>query len=326
MPAMQRAMQMTGEERIAFLGGGSMARALIGGLLREQINPAHICVGEPRAAAREALSAELGVAVSPDNRTALAGAALVVLAVKPQDAAGALQALGATRAGAAPAPVLLSIAAGLRIAQLAQVVPPDVPIVRAMPNRPALVGAGVTGLYAPPHTPSHARALAELVGRAAGRAVWLRAESDLDTVTALSGSGPAYFFLLAEELARAAEALGLPAETAGLLAAETLYGAGALAHRVAPEAAAAGLAQERRAVTSRGGTTEAALRVLQESDFPALIARALQAAAARAAELSAGVSSVASSAGPPETSRVNSAPQGVRPVPPESLFGPGHRR
>ncbi len=317
-------MQMNGAERIAFLGGGSMARALISGLLRERIAATQICVGEPRGEARAALAADLGVAVSADNGQAVAAATLVVLAVKPQDAARALQALHGARAGAQP-PVLLSIAAGLRIAQLAQALPPDVPVVRAMPNRPALVGAGITGLYAPPLAPPHARALAELVGRAAGRAVWLRAESELDIVTALSGSGPAYFFLLAEQLARAAEALGLPAETAALLATETLHGAGALARGMAGGAAgAAELAAERRAVTSRGGTTEAALRVLQEGGFDTLVARALQAAATRAAELAA--VPAAAGAAEPAGSAPDPASQGSRAVPPASVFGPGHRR
>ena len=150
---------------------------------------------------------------------------------------------------------------------------------RAMPNRPALLGAGVTGLYAPPSVTPAQRALAELVGAAAGRAVWLRTEAELDIVTALSGSGPAYFFLLAEQMAQAAQSLGLEHDTAALLAAETLHGAGLLAHQ------GTSLADERAAVTSRGGTTEAALRVLHEGGFEALVARALQAASARSAEL-----------------------------------------
>ncbi|HTW74775.1 MAG TPA: pyrroline-5-carboxylate reductase [Steroidobacteraceae bacterium] len=325
-------MQAQGTERIAFLGGGHMARALIGGLLRERIAPAQIRVGEPRAEAREALAGELGVEVSPDNRHALAGATLVVLAVKPQDATCALQALyasgsAAPSAGAGAAaqpPVLLSIAAGLTIAQLARASPPGTPIVRAMPNRPALLGAGITGLYVPPQTPPRARALAELIGRAAGRAVWLRTEDELDVVTALSGSGPAYFFLLAERLARAAQALGLPADTAELLAAETLYGAGVLAHQVAAAGpGAASLAQERRAVTSRGGTTAAALQVLEEGGFDALIARALQAAAARAAQLAAGTGMPAAAA--PEDAGHGSAPSGTREATPASVYGPGHR-
>lgn len=325
-----RPMQTDGTERIAFLGGGHMARALIGGLLRERIAPAQICVGEPRVQAREALTGEFGVAVSPDNARAVAEATLVVLAVKPQDAAGALQALHAPRrdvqaAGTAETtqPVLLSIAAGLTIAQLAHASPAGMPIVRAMPNRPALLGAGVTGLYAPPPIPARARAYAELIGRAAGRAVWLRGESELDLVTALSGSGPAYFFLLAEELARAAEALGLAADTATLLAAETLYGAGALAHRVAAgDPGGPSLADERRAVTSRGGTTAAALRVLEAGGFDALIARALQAAAARAAELAAS-SAMAPAAEPAAASIPSASSRGITPV---SVYGPGHRR
>jgi pyrroline-5-carboxylate reductase len=201
----------------------------------------------------------------------------VVLAVKPQDAGHALRALRERLLEQRP--VVLSIAAGLRIADLAQACPAGIAIVRAMPNRAALLGAGITGLYAPPSVTAAQRSLAELVGAAAGRAVWLRTEAELDVVTALSGSGPAYFFLLAEQMAQAAQALGLEGDTAALLAAETLYGAGLLAHEGAP------LAEQRAAVTSRGGTTEAALRVLHEAGFEALIARALQAAAARSVQL-----------------------------------------
>jgi pyrroline-5-carboxylate reductase len=220
-----------------------------------------------------------------------------VLAVKPQDASQALAALH----GSTTLPSLLSIAAGLPIRRLAEGCPPATSIVRAMPNRPALVGAGITGLYAPAEVPAAVRARAERVVSAAGRVVWLREERELDLVTALSGSGPAYFFLLAEELARAAEAGGLAADTAALLAAETLYGAGQLAHHVLAEGRAelASLAAERIAVTSRGGTTEAALNVLQNGDFGALVARALQAAAARSAELAHVSAPKQGTAGPP---------------------------
>jgi pyrroline-5-carboxylate reductase len=223
--------------------------------------------------------------------------------------------------------VLLSIAAGLTIAQLAQACPADVAIVRAMPNRPALLGAGITGLYAPPDIPPRARTHAELIGRAAGRAIWLRAESELDLVTALSGSGPAYFFLLAEQLARAGEALGLAADTAALLAAETLYGAGALAHRVAEgDPDAPSLAEERRAVTSRGGTTEAALRALHEGGFDALIARALQAAAARATELAGGTAAASTVTAVAAAGTPQPAAQDGRSAASGSVYGPGHRR
>jgi pyrroline-5-carboxylate reductase len=176
-------------------------------------------------------------------------------------------------------PLLLSIAAGLRLADLARACPQGTAIVRAMPNRPALVGAGITGLYAASDVSAAQRELAEMVGRAAGSAVWLRTEAELDIVTALSGSGPAYFFLLAEELARAAQDLGLERDTAQRLASGTLYGAGLLARDETD------LAQQRVAVTSKGGTTEAALQALTEGGFAQLVRAALQAAARRSVEL-----------------------------------------
>jgi pyrroline-5-carboxylate reductase len=263
--------------RIAFIGGGNMARALLGGLLRQGLPAGQLSVGEPQPSAREQLQRELGVAATADNEAALAGAALVVLAVKPQSCAQVLPAL--QRALQVQRPVLLSIMAGVRVADLARLCPAGLPIVRAMPNRPALVGAGVTALYAPAAVTDAQRALAELVARAAGRVVWLRAEAELDIATALSGSGPAYFFLLAEHMAQAAIALGLDRDTALMLAVETLHGSGALAH------GAASLAEQRAAVTSRGGTTEAALTVFAEGGFEVLVASALRAGAARSAEL-----------------------------------------
>jgi pyrroline-5-carboxylate reductase len=271
-------MQSGNPSRIAFIGGGAMARALIAGLLRRGVAPRQISVGEPSPQARTALQRESGIdATSADNAAAAAGADLLVLAVKPQDASSALAGLRPTLLERAP--VVLSIAAGLRLADLARACPPGTAIVRAMPNRPALLGAGVTGLFAAPSVTAAQRALAELVGAAAGRAVWLRSESELDIVTALSGSGPAYFFLLAEHMAQAAQSLGLEPATAALLAADTLHGAGLLAHQDGS------LADQRAAVTSRGGTTEAALRVFELGGFDSLVARALQAASARSSQL-----------------------------------------
>jgi pyrroline-5-carboxylate reductase len=279
-------MQSPQTATIAFIGGGNMARALIAGLLRRAVAPGQIRVGEPSPEARAALQREWGIESSADNAAAARDASLLVLAVKPQAAGQALRTVY-------PAllehhPVVLSIAAGLRLADLARACPPGTAVVRAMPNRPALLGAGVTGLYAPASVTAPQRALAELVGAAAGRAVWLRTEAELDVVTALSGSGPAYFFLLAEQMAQAAAALGLAPATATLLAAETLYGAGQLAHQ------GTALAEQRAAVTSSGGTTEAALRVLQQGGFDALIARALQAASERSAQLADMLSSTQS--------------------------------
>jgi len=284
MPAVDQA----DTDRIGFIGGGHMAHALIAGLLRQGLPAGRICVGEASAPARAALARDFNVTVSADNAAAVSGAALVVLAVKPQDALAVLRELQG-QWGADT--VLLSIAAGLPVEALAQACAAAIPIVRAMPNRAALVGAGITALYAPSRVGPPQRARAERIGAAAGRTVWVRSEAELDVVTALSGSGPAYFFLLAERLAQAATALGLPADTATLLAVQTLHGAGLLAQRAAAADGTAlgrALAEERRAVTSRGGTTEAALRVLAEGGFDALVAQALQAAAARAAELAEG--------------------------------------
>jgi pyrroline-5-carboxylate reductase len=268
---------------IAFIGGGHMARALIAGLLHQGTPPHSLSVGEPLPEARAALTGEFGIRAEADNGVAIMSARVIVLAVKPQAAPAVLRSLPA--AALAHRPLLLSIAAGLRIADLAQLLAVELPIVRAMPNRPALLGKGITGLFAAPSVTAAQRSMAERVAAAAGRFVWLRAERELDVVTALSGSGPAYFFLLAEQLAQAAIELGLEPATALLLARETLHGSGALARGDTT------LAQERAAVTSRGGTTEAALRALDSGGFGALVGSALRAAASRSAELADSLSS-----------------------------------
>jgi pyrroline-5-carboxylate reductase len=267
-------------KRLAILGAGNMGRALIGGLLRSGTRPEQISVGEPIAAAREALARDLGITATTDNLAAVSGAAVVVLAVKPQDAAAVLTAL-AGRWGAR-GPLLISVAAGLRVATLQAWCGPGVAVVRAIPNRPALVGAAATGLFAPPRVAASQRATAEQVFKSVGEVVWVPTEDALDVVTALSGSGPAYFFLLAELMAEAAERLGLEGPAARRLAAATLYGSGLLAHD-----GDADLTRLRAEVTSRGGTTEAALRVLEDAGLRASVARALEAAAQRGRELAA---------------------------------------
>jgi len=264
--------------QIAFLGGGNMARALIQGLLRQGFSSSQLRVGEPLAAQRERLQHDFRLLATADNHAVIAGAAVVVLAVKPQQMnevlAAAWPALERAR------PLLLSIAAGLQIADIAAGAP-GLPIVRAMPNRAALVGAGATGLYAEAAVSAEARALAESIMGTAGSVVWVQRESDLDIVTALSGGGAAYFFLLAERLAAAAAALGLDPDTARTLATQTLRGAGALA------AGTESLAEQRAAITSRGGTTEAALASLEQGGFDKLIAAAVSAATRRGAALAA---------------------------------------
>ncbi len=193
-------------DRIAFLGGGNMARAMIAGLLRQGRPAQCISVGEPREGVRAELARQFSIAVYAENGRAVLEAALIVLAVKPQDAVEALKSLRTLWQENPPA--MLSIAAGLRIEGLARLCPPGMTIMRAMPNRPALLAAGVTGLYASASTATGARVLAEQVAAAIGRVVWLGAEAELDVVTAVSGSGPAYFLLLAEQLALAGQSCG----------------------------------------------------------------------------------------------------------------------
>ncbi len=256
-----------------------MARALIAAL-RQAGHPAQdIIVGEPAAGQRDLIARELGVTAIPDNATAVRGAGVVVLAVKPQDMAGVVDPLRAELA--AGRPVVLSVAAGLRVADLAAFCGAGTRIVRAMPNRPAFVGAGATGLYAGPGVDADDRARCEQVMAAAGRVVWIDDEALMDAVTAVSGSGPAYFFLLAEALAEAGIAQGLPPAAARQLAAATLHGAGMMA-----AADDVDLARLRAEVTSRGGTTEAALRALEAAGFEAAVAAAVQAATERGRELS----------------------------------------
>ncbi|MBS0581422.1 MAG: pyrroline-5-carboxylate reductase [Proteobacteria bacterium] len=264
--------------RIALLGGGNMGRALIGGLLRSGTRAERVSIGEHVAEARSALAQELGITATADNAQAVAGAAIVVLAVKPQDARRVLLPLAAVLRTARP--LLISICAGTRVESLQEWTGGALPVVRAMPNRPALLGAGVTGMYAPPAVSVAQRSAAEQVMQAVGEVVWVPDEDLVDVVTAVSGSGPAYFFLLAQLMAEAGEGLGLERQAAQRLAAATLYGAGLMAH-----VPGADLSRLRAEVTSPSGTTEAAVRVLEAGDLRGTIARALAAATARGREL-----------------------------------------
>jgi pyrroline-5-carboxylate reductase len=266
--------------RIGFVGGGNMARALIGGLIGRGTAASQLSVGEPAAAAREALARDFKVRVSADNRTAIDGCGLVIVAVKPQQAAAVLKALAPQLTGAQT--VLVSVAAGIQIASLSAWVGVEVPVIRAMPNRPALIGAGVTGMFAEGAVTMEHRRLAEQTLQAAGQTVWVARESDLDIVTALSGSGPAYFFLLAELMMQAAIAQGLAPEAARLFAVGTLQGSGALARLSDGD-----LVRLREEVTSKGGTTEAALSTFAAADLRGIVERAMQAAAQRSRELAA---------------------------------------
>ncbi len=265
---------------IAFIGGGNMARSLIGGLLRNGAFAEKIAVAEPNADLRAQLAADFGISVHADNADAAAAADLIVLAVKPQ----VMKAVCAGLRSVAQEnqPLLVSIAAGIRIDQLDAWLGGGNAIVRCMPNTPALTSAGATGLCANARADAAQRALAQHVLEATGITRWIDDESQMDTVTAVSGSGPAYFFLLAEALEDAAVAQGLSRDAARELAAQTCFGAGKMLREsdVAPS-------ELRRRVTSPGGTTQAAIESFQADDFSAIVARAVAAATRRGAELSA---------------------------------------
>jgi len=264
----------------AFIGGGNMARSLIGGLCRAGTPGAAIAVAEPNVELRSALAHDFGVAAHADNVAAARDANTLVLAVKPQVMQSVCEGLRATVQ--ANKPLIVSIAAGIRIEQLARWLGGNVSVVRAMPNTPALIGAGATGACHCPRVDAAERARAERILAAAGLVVWIDDQELMDTVTAISGSGPAYFFLLVEALEEAAVAQGMPRATARALAAQTCLGAGRMLRE-----SDAGPAELRRRVTSPNGTTQAALESFARDDFTAIVARAVAAATRRGGELSA---------------------------------------
>ena len=216
---------MNNIRRLAFIGGGNMAAALIGGLTKRGLAATHITVADPSREQIDRLVAQYGILGAADNESAVLGAEVVILAVKPQQMRAV--ALGLAPHLAKSPPLVLSVAAGIPHAALARWFGRDIPVVRTMPNRPALNGFGATGLYAPDAVGAANRALAESIMAAVSATVWVEHESQMDTVTALSGSGPAYFFLFMEALEAAAHERGLPAEVAHQLTLETAFAGGA---------------------------------------------------------------------------------------------------
>lgn len=260
--------------KIVFIGGGNMATALIGGLIARRHPAADILVVEPRAEQRAALAEQFGVATTA-TLAADRSCDVLVLAVKPQVMRAVLAELPPLPATAC----VLSVAAGVRAADLARWLG-HAAIVRAMPNTPALIGAGISGVYAAPAVNAAQRAAAETILAAAGSVVWVDEEAQLDAVTAISGSGPAYVFYFIEALEAAARRLGLPAASARQLSLHTFAGAARLALEDGGEPA-----ELRARVTSKGGTTERGIAALEAAAVKAAILAAAEAAAARAAEL-----------------------------------------
>jgi pyrroline-5-carboxylate reductase len=254
-----------------------MARSLIGGMIARGAAPDSIAVAEPQSALRESLQREFGVQVFEHNHEAARRADLLLLAVKPQ----AMRSVCEGLAGQVGAATVVSIAAGVTCAQLDNWLGGAPSLVRCMPNTPSLIGAGATGLYASASTSQVQRdAAAEVLGTV-GVCVWIEDEAQMDAVTAVSGSGPAYVFLLAEAMQQAGIEVGLEPEVARTLAQQTLLGAARMLAESEEDAATL-----RRRVTSPGGTTQAAIESFQADGFERLVERAIRAAYRRGAELS----------------------------------------
>lgn len=263
---------------IGFIGGGNMARSLIGGLIADGYDISTIRVSDPSDQQRRQIESDYGIKTAASNDEVIAGADIVVLAVKPQIIKTVAIESGTTIRNNKC--LVISIAAGVRVENLERWLGGDVPIVRSMPNIAVLVKSGATALYANAQVTDEQRNQAESILRAVGLTLWVEDETQMDAVTALSGSGPAYLFLVIDVMEHAATKLGLAHETAHLLALQTAFGAAKMALESSEDCATL-----RARVTSPGGTTEQAVAVLQQGDIQGLFDRALQAAQQRAKEL-----------------------------------------
>ena len=266
-------------QKIGFIGGGNMASSLISGLIASGHSPQHLWVSDINPDTLKALAENLNVNTSASNDAVINEVDVIVLAVKPQ-------ALSSVAKSAAvliqqKKPLVVSIAAGISQHSLSQWLGADTAIVRCMPNTPALVLTGATALHANARVTAEQRNLAENIMRSVGIALWVKVESELDAVTAVSGSGPAYYFLLMEAMEKAALELGLSEVTARLLVQQTALGAAkiALESSESPE-------QLRKRVTSPGGTTQRAIETFEQGGFTGLVSKALHAARDRSIEMS----------------------------------------
>lgn len=262
---------------IAFIGGGNMATSLVGGLIASGNEPASIIVAEPDAGRRRLLGEQFNVATTENNLQAL-HRDVVVLSVKPQQ----MQTVCRQLAGSASTvnPLYVSIAAGIRTTDIARWLDDHVAVVRCMPNTPALIQCGATALYANESVSETQQQQADEILRAAGITTWVTDEDLLDAVTAVSGSGPAYFFLLMEAMQKSALELGLDQETAAKLTLQTALGAARMANESELD-----VEELRARVTSKGGTTAAAISSFEHNDFHQNVSKALQAAYNRSREL-----------------------------------------
>lgn len=266
------------DTQIGFIGGGNMAASLIGGLIADGWDSQTIHVSDPDTARLNHLQERFSLKTYSDNQAMLAHTSVVVLAVKPQLMAETIAPLATTISKQQT--LLISVAAGISINNLSRWCADYKTIVRCMPNTPALVQSGATGLYADPAVNAQQRDLAETIMRAVGLTLWVDNEAQIDAVTALSGSGPAYFFYVMEAMEQAGVNLGLSADNARLLTLQTAFGASKMALESSD-----GPQSLREKVTSPGGTTERALNILQQGDLVQLFNEALSGAYERSQEL-----------------------------------------
>jgi pyrroline-5-carboxylate reductase len=262
-------------QKIGFIGAGNMARSLIGGLISSGVNSDHLFAADPNEDVRDALTKDFSIQTFAENQKLIDECDVIVFAVKPQ----ALKTV-ATSISAKESTLYLTIAAGIPSESLDNWLNSNKAIVRAMPNTPALVLSGASGLYANANVSDEQKEIAESILRAVGVAVWVESEKQLDAVTALSGSGPAYFFMVMEAMEKAGKELGLPADTARLLAIQTGFGATKLALEMNDSPAVL-----REKVTSPGGTTEQAIKIFEEKGLIDIFNKAMKAARDRAEEL-----------------------------------------
>lgn len=264
--------------KLAFIGGGNMASSLIGGLVADNIDPKQISVADRDDRQRENLAARYSVSTSADNQATASGADVVILAVKPQQLKAVIEELAPTVQQNHS--LIVSVAAGIRSEDINKWLGGNAAVVRAMPNTPALVQTGASALFANAQVSPEQRDMAESILRAAGLALWVNDESQMDAVTALSGSGPAYFFRIMEAIEAAGTELGLSTETAHLLTLQTALGAAKMALESQES-----MATLRERVTSPGGTTEQGLKAMEKHNIDTVFSDVLKAARDRSEEL-----------------------------------------
>ena len=263
---------------IAFLGGGNMAKSIIAGLISDGYRADKIWVADRNDSKRHALEQQFQIHTTDEVSIACQQADIVILAVKPQGMESLSHQVG--KHIAQDKPLVISIAAGILMQDLATWFGHSTPIVRAMPNTPSVVRVGATGLYANEHTSKDQCSLAEQILRAIGIVTWVKDETLIDAIAALAGSGPAYYFLIMEIMQQVGEEMGLNAKDAHLLTLQTALGAAKLAYESSED-----LDQLRQQVTSKGGTTEAALQSFEAEGIRAMFRTAMQANRARSIEL-----------------------------------------